>query len=121
MPLRAELMKQTGNKQVPWEASSVVGMFYFSAPAKDSASPPTSAAANDTKFDPAAIELSYWESIKNSTNAEDFKAYLKKYPNGAFTELANNRLAALEHETAIRSCVSTPATINRRSLPASKR
>ena len=30
MRVRAEVMKQTGNKQVPWEASSLVGSFYFS-------------------------------------------------------------------------------------------
>src|SRR5882724_7845791 len=62
MRVRAEVMKQTGSKQVPWEASSLVGMFYFGVPAKNS-SPTT--AANETKFDPVAIELSYWESIKN--------------------------------------------------------
>src|SRR5690348_445696 len=26
-----------------------------------------------------ADEIAFWESIKNSTNPEDFKAYLKKY------------------------------------------
>ncbi|HEV7682894.1 MAG TPA: caspase domain-containing protein, partial [Pyrinomonadaceae bacterium] len=31
MRVRAEVMKQTGNNQVPWEASSLVGAFYFSA------------------------------------------------------------------------------------------
>src|SRR5205085_1156168 len=30
MRVRAEVMKQTGSKQVPWEASSLVGSFYFS-------------------------------------------------------------------------------------------
>jgi uncharacterized caspase-like protein len=29
MRVRAEVMKQTGNKQVPWESSSLVGNFYF--------------------------------------------------------------------------------------------
>jgi hypothetical protein len=32
MRVRAEVMRQTGSKQVPWEASSLVGAFYFSAP-----------------------------------------------------------------------------------------
>lgn len=41
--------------------------------------------------DPASIELAFWESIKNSTNPADFKAYLGKYPNGMFTELAKLR------------------------------
>ena len=41
--------------------------------------------------DPAAIELSYWETIKNSNNPDDFKAYLDKYPDGQFAELAKSR------------------------------
>ncbi|MBC7929037.1 MAG: TonB family protein [Rubrivivax sp.] len=41
--------------------------------------------------DPAAVELSFWETIKNSTDPEDFKAYLKKYPSGQFADLARRR------------------------------
>jgi hypothetical protein len=44
-----------------------------------------------TMVDPAAIELSFWESIKNSTNPDDFKAYLDKYPDGQFAALARSR------------------------------
>jgi uncharacterized caspase-like protein len=32
-------------------------------------------------IDSAAIELSFWDTIKNSTNPEDFKAYLQQFPN----------------------------------------
>lgn len=88
MRVRAEVMKRTGNKQVPWEASSLVGTFYFSAPQGNSAG---KSSTNETKFDPAAIELSYWETIKNSKYPEDFKAYLEKYPNGQFVALARRR------------------------------
>ncbi len=55
----------------------------------------TNAAGNSTPnmamVDPAAIELSFWESIKNSNNPEDFKAYLDKYPDGQFAALAKSR------------------------------
>ncbi|MDQ2975091.1 MAG: caspase family protein [Acidobacteriota bacterium] len=44
-----------------------------------------------TMVDPAAIELSFWESIKSSTNPDDFKAYLDKYPDGQFAALAKSR------------------------------
>ncbi len=44
-----------------------------------------------TMVDPAAIELSFWDSIKNSTNPDDFKAYLDKYPDGQFAALAKSR------------------------------
>jgi tetratricopeptide (TPR) repeat protein/uncharacterized caspase-like protein len=46
---------------------------------------------NVNMVDPAAIELSFWESIKNSTNPDDFKAYLDKYPDGQFAALAKSR------------------------------
>lgn len=46
---------------------------------------------NTSTVDPAAIELSFWDSIKNSTNPDDFKAYLDKYPDGQFASLAKLR------------------------------
>ncbi|HYH86017.1 MAG TPA: caspase family protein [Pyrinomonadaceae bacterium] len=45
-------------------------------------------------FDPAAVELSFWETIKNSTASEDFKEYLEKYPNGQFAGLARRRISS---------------------------
>ena len=93
MRVRAEVMKQTGNKQVPWEASSLVGAFYFAGSSSDSTP------VNTAKIDPVAFELSYWETIKNSTNADDFKAYLERYPQGQFAELAKNRIATLSTAT----------------------
>jgi uncharacterized caspase-like protein len=48
------------------------------------------------KVDPAAFELSYWDSIKGSTDPEDFKAYLEKYPTGQFAALARNKINGLQ-------------------------
>ena len=47
--------------------------------------------------DRSVIELEYWRTIQNSTDPEDFKAYLKKYPNGEFGELARNRISRMEN------------------------
>src|SRR5262249_4810346 len=44
----------------------------------------------------ADIEISFWKSIENSKNPDDFREYLKKYPNGEFAGLAKNRLKALD-------------------------
>ena len=98
MRVRAEVMRRTGNKQVPWEASSLVGAFYFSGGANPTASNAgvNSAAPTETKFDAAAFEYNYWDSIKNSTSADGFKAYLEKYPNGQFVSLARIRVSNLE-------------------------
>jgi tetratricopeptide (TPR) repeat protein len=50
-----------------------------------------SSTPNVAMVDPAAIELSFWESIKSSNNPDDFKAYLDKYPDGQFAALAKSR------------------------------
>jgi tetratricopeptide (TPR) repeat protein len=50
---------------------------------------------NVNLVDPAAIELSYWDTIRNSNNPEDFKSYLEKYPDGQFASLARSRSQAV--------------------------
>jgi serine/threonine protein kinase len=42
-----------------------------------------------------ALELAFWNSIKDSKDSADFKEYLRKYPEGQFAGLARNRLAQL--------------------------
>jgi len=51
----------------------------------------SSGAATGKTVDPSALELSFWESIKDSKNADDYKAYLESYPNGKFAPLARLR------------------------------
>ncbi|MGO4172790.1 SUMF1/EgtB/PvdO family nonheme iron enzyme [Bosea sp. TAF32] len=40
---------------------------------------------------PDAFELAFWESIRNSENASEYRAYLDAYPNGRFSTLARTR------------------------------
>jgi Caspase domain/Carbohydrate binding domain len=90
--VRISVRNLTQGKQTPWESSSLVGDFYFSR-----GGPPktlSSSQGSITTVDPAAIELSYWDTIKNSTDPEDFRGYLARYPNGRFAELAKRRAQA---------------------------
>jgi len=41
----------------------------------------------------AQYELEFWESIRESTHAEDYEAYLEAYPDGRFAPLARSRAA----------------------------
>ena len=45
--------------------------------------------------DALRVEMVFWESIRASSDAADFRAYLEQYPQGRFAPLARNRLAAL--------------------------
>ena len=53
-------------------------------------------------------EIAFWNSIKDSRDPEDFRAYLEQYPNGKFAALAKNRLKTLE--AAKKSSETTPST-----------
>ncbi len=101
--VRGGVLKQTSGEQVPWESSSLVGDFYFN-PAPQLAMPiqpavvAQASAPSATAVDPKKVELTYWESIKNSQSAGDYKAYLDAYPEGVFAALAKVR--ARRYETA---------------------
>lgn len=95
------------------------------APATKRTTPPrktpkttrSTAPANNDKpktDESAADERTYWESIRLSTDPEDFKAYLEKYPNGQFAVLARNILRRLE---AARTVDSGPPKATPRPEP----
>lgn len=110
--VRVSVARATSDQQVPWESSSLTGDFYFrqganrpAASAEASAAP---AAMQDT-----AIELSYWESAEKRNAAADYAAYLKKYPQGQFVDLARNRLAAGAGDAQLASSAPTAPAIGR--------
>lgn len=93
--VRASIRAEAAD-QIPWENSSIDGDFYFVRHETTQASPP--AAQNGTApNEQMKVEILFWESIKESQNQADFQAYLRKYPNGNFTELAKNRIILLQN------------------------
>jgi hypothetical protein len=92
----------------------------------------TNQTAKSKEDEAVATERTYWETIRSSTDPEDFRAYLKRYPNGVYADLANNRIRALEAAktqpapTPIPTPVPTPEpsfewTKSERDLPATVR
>ena len=101
--VRLSVMAETGEQQVPWEASSLTGDFYFSpgsgagTEAQVAVTPPTAA----TVASQVAVEVAFWQSIENSQDPADFEVYLEGYgQTGAFTVLARNRIRALAEQEA---------------------
>ncbi|OYW87068.1 MAG: hypothetical protein B7Z22_05305 [Hyphomonas sp. 32-62-5] len=58
-------------------------------------SPPAPGQAADM-----TMELTFWTSVKDSDDQADFQAYLKRYPEGHYSDLARNRIAAIERAEA---------------------
>jgi hypothetical protein len=48
--------------------------------------------------DPQAVEIEFWDSIKNSILATEYEAYIEQYPEGSFVALARVRLEAIEED-----------------------
>lgn len=73
--------RTTGGSQQPWVSSSPIdGNFYFKAPPAN--------ALTSGRTDQENVEITFWNSIKDSKNPQLFDAYLKRYPNGAFADIA---------------------------------
>jgi hypothetical protein len=45
---------------------------------------------------PSQAELMFWETVRDSKNPAELRAYLQRFPNGMFAPIAEARLAALE-------------------------
>jgi hypothetical protein len=96
---RDDVLKATNNKQEPFIYGSLGGDNVALVPA-----PVETTADTPKPLDDAALELAFWESIKNDKNPELFQAYLNRYPKGVFADIATLNLqqqktAALESAT----------------------
>lgn len=71
----------------PWEPVKVE-----EAPAENDSAP-----GEDKPLDPTEveIEITFWNTVKDSEDAEMFQAYLDKYPQGEFRKLAEISLAKI--------------------------
>lgn len=87
--VRAGVRRDSAGRQVPWESTSLEVDFFFDPPAS-AAAPPVAAAP-----DPLTLELAFWDSVKGSSDPEDYRAYLQRYPGGQFAVLAGNRLRTM--------------------------
>ncbi len=88
--VRVAVMDRTSDAQVPWESSSLTGDFYF---IEDQPEPEPVAAPAQPDH---TVELAYWESIKSSTDAALFEAYLSQYPEGLFAPLARAKISVIQ-------------------------
>ncbi|HZX87276.1 MAG TPA: adenylate/guanylate cyclase domain-containing protein [Reyranella sp.] len=57
---------------------------------EEAAVPAADPAAADAEV--SAVELAFWDTVKDSANPEMYSAYLERYPEGAFAALAKVRL-----------------------------
>ncbi len=95
--VRDEVLAATGRRQEPFTYGSLGGEAIYLAPPEAVSTP----APQATPASPARDrEVVFWDSIKSSTVASDFEAYLERFPRGTFVALARSRLARLKAQEA---------------------
>ncbi|HSV69863.1 MAG TPA: caspase family protein [Methylibium sp.] len=97
--VRAAVRRDSNNQQTPWENTALEGQFFFkpaavvpaaaAAPSKPAPTPTPSVGGTET------AELAFWDSVKTSGSERELQAYLNRFPNGIFAELARSRMLAL--------------------------
>lgn len=103
--VRVKVMESTGERQVPWENSSLTGEFYFNPAAEtqvaalptdaDREEPAGDAADTLARGGPDPVELLFWDSIQETDSPVLYRSYLERYPDGIFASIARERLREL--------------------------
>jgi formylglycine-generating enzyme required for sulfatase activity len=116
--VRIDVAKETLNRQIPWDSSSVLGEFYFQIPAQvisgDTQNQSSVSSAQATSS--TIIEKAYWDSVKDSKNPDEFRNYLEQFPNGLFASLAVTRIRALEQSNTKLLATATTLSANTNTL-----
>ena len=61
------------------------------------------AESNGAAAEEAAVELVFWQSIRESTDVREYEEYLKQFPNGRFSGLAKIKIKRLKEDAAAES------------------
>ena len=95
--VRLAVRRRSEGRQIPWESTSLEEDFYFQPPKQ---ARKLSEAELEKQFED---ELAAWEKVKDSKDATPIEEYLRRYPSGKFSELAQFRLNRLvaKRETAV--------------------
>jgi hypothetical protein len=89
--VRNDVMRETDRRQVPWEHSALTGRFYFSPPADTAGR----AARVPAPSSPAHEAFEAWTAAKDTTSLAVLEAYVARYGDTFYGELARARMAAL--------------------------
>lgn len=122
--VRSGVVGETGGRQVPWTSSSVIGSFYFdpeeerrAAAQPVAAVAPAKAAVAPPPYDPVE-ERAAWEKVRNSQNAEDYRAYLERFSGGPNAAFARFRLKRFGGDPAAVVPQAAPPLPTRPAAPA---
>ena len=101
--VRASVREVTDGTQITWTTSTLENRFYFSPTGGDPRQTTAGMAMSGDTLGilppERVVDRAFWRAIRSSVRAEDFAAYLRRMPDGAFRD---------EAETAMRAAGGDP-------------
>ena len=94
------------HKQRPALIDESRGQFYFYPPVAKPAPGRDAPRGNEA----LAVEVAYWNSVKESTGPQELELYLRRYPQGQFADLAQARLQRLKPVSAQTAAAAASAS-----------
>jgi hypothetical protein len=100
----ADVRQETNNAQRPQQLSDMSKAFYFvkAEPTVATAPRPGAPTAPTDPVDP--VDVAFWKSAETANECEAIRAYLRRFPNGRFVDLARiseRRLCRVSVEVAV--------------------
>ena len=90
--VRFNVRQKSQGRQIPWESTSLEDDFFFNT-GKVVAVAKLSSSEKEKAFD---VEKTDWDRVKDSKSPDDFYTFLKKYPSGLISEVAQASLDRLQ-------------------------
>jgi uncharacterized caspase-like protein/endonuclease YncB( thermonuclease family) len=98
--VRADVLQSTGGKQKPEIVDNLNGDLFL-APGREAPRPAPGredvpgATVQSAPLSDLAAETALWTAVRDSNRQEDLEAYLRRFPQGLYADLARNRLSAM--------------------------
>ena len=123
--VRDEVLRLTGGRQEPFTYGSLSSQGAYLAQPVTGVShgnltqgrPMTESENPQIQLELLSLEREFWESIKTSDDVADFHAYLNRFSNGIYVDLARNRIKRLKKANS--QNIST-SNVTNLEVPASK-
>ena len=123
--VRDEVLRLTGGRQEPFTYGSLSSQGAYLAPPVTGVShgnltqgrPMTESENPQIQLELLSLEREFWKSIKTSDDVADFHAYLNRFSNGIYVDLARNRIKRLKKANSQNISTSNETNLE---APASK-
>lgn len=121
----ADVRRETQNAQRPQQLSDMSRVFYFArAEAAPAPAPAPVPAAPAVSNEDRTVDVAFWNSVQAANDCEAVRAYIRRFPNGTFIDLAKiyqNKLCTTDRHVSIIEAPPQPAAAPPGPQPAASR